>query len=126
MGYRSTLAIAFKKKAFYDHVGSAIKDFKDCDTIQETSDTVTFFWEDVKWYEDYEDVKSVMGVLDKLEIEDYGYLRIGEDDDDTERLGSPHDFELYCSRTISLDYCGEEVLKKDFFAPNSIKFIKED
>jgi len=126
MGYRSVLAIAIKKKAFEKHVGEAIKDFKTCDSIKQTKDTVTFYWDGVKWYEDYEDVKSVMGVLAKLEEEDYGFLRVGEDDEDIERLGDPYDFELYLSRSISLDYCGDDVTKEEFFAPNSIKFIKED
>jgi len=114
-----------KKAAFDKNVGSALKDFKDCSSVKQTKDTVTFYWDDVKWYEDYADVKSIMGVLSKLEDEEFGFLRIGEDDDDIERLGEPWEFELYISRNIELDYCGEDIEKDKFFAPNSIKFIKE-
>jgi len=126
MGYRSQVAIAFNKKAFYKHVGSAIKDFKDCDQILQTDDTVTFIWEDVKWYSDYDDVKSVMSVIERIGCsEDYGFLRVGEEAGDIENIGSPFDFELNTSTCLSTGNAGEEIEHKEFFALNSIKFIKD-
>ena len=131
MGYRSQVAIALNKKAFWKHVGEDITEFKDCDQILEADDNVTFVWEHVKWYPSYEGVKAVMRVVAKVnednddpDGDDYGFLRIGEEESDIEREGSPWDFDMSISTSMSVE--GEEVEKDKFFTPNSIKFIKED
>jgi len=133
MGYRSQVALAFDKKAFWKHVGEDIKHFKDCDLIQQTKENVTFIWEDVKWYDSYEDVGAVRGVLERIRDDEdytdddhYGFIRIGEDDDDIERLGSPHEFEIRTSITLHTDDSGDDIEHDKFFALNSIKFMQED
>ena len=126
MGYRSQVTISITKKAFNENVGENIKDFKDCDLIRQTEDTVTFIWEHVKWYDSYDDVKSVMSVLEKIDEEDYGLIRVGEDSSDIESSGSPSEFSMYTATTLEVDDAGEDVSHEKFFAPNSIKFITEE
>ena len=131
MGYRSQVVIGFDKKLFWKHVGEDIKDFKDCDLIEETKDQVTFIWEDSKWYESYSDVQAVMRVFNAVlgdesnEGEGAGFIRVGEESGDIESLGDPSEFEIYASTSVNSGD-GEEVEKDKFFAPNSILFIRED
>jgi len=130
MGYRSQVVIGFDKTEFWKHVGSNIDAFKDCDLIELSKTEVVFIWEDAKWYESYDDVIAVMGVFNKvLEAEDgaekAGFLRVGEEDDDVEKLGAPYAFEIYAVTSVNTG--GNDTIEHDkFFAPNSIKFIKEE
>ena len=61
-----------------------------------TEDVVVFGWDWIKWYDGYEDVQLINRFLDKLSDrdEDYSFIRIGEDVDDTERCGNYN--EGYC------------------------------
>jgi len=133
MGYRSQVAIAFEKEAFWKHVGEDIKNFKDCDLIQQTKESITFLWEDVKWYDSYDDVQSVSRVINRVASDEsyqdddhYGFIRIGEDDSDIEKAGSPWEFGLDTTVTLHTDDEADDISHDDFFAPNSIKFIKGD
>ena len=131
MGYRSQVVIGFNKKAFWKHVGENIKDFKDCDIINETKEDVIFIWEHAKWYDSYGDVQSVMSVVTRVQAdEEYesggvGGVRVGEEDSDIETYGDPSEFEIYSVTTINAGD-GEEVEHNKFFAPNSVKFIRGD
>jgi len=134
MGYRSQVVIGFNKKAFFKHVGENIKDFKDCDLIQQTEENVIFIWEDVKWYPTYGDVKSIMAVVDRillegkertLEEEEVGMVRVGEESGDVEKIGSPSAFDI-CAVTNIDTGMGDDVEHDKFFAPNSVKFIRGD
>jgi len=72
-------------------------------------------YEDVKWYEDYEDVKAVNNAIasfgECFNTADYDHMtgkwemvRLGENDDDLERSGSPHhDWRLRARREVLLD-----------------------
>ena len=134
MGYRSQVVIGFDKKAFWKHVGENIKDFKDCDIIEEGVEAVVFIWEDVKWYDSYSDVTSVMEVFHKV-LEDSsgeneegsgaGLIRVGEEEGDIESLGEPYEFEIYATTSV-IAGTGEKVTHDKFFALNSIKFIRGD
>jgi len=133
MGYRSQVAIAFDKEVFWKHVGKDIKHFKDCDLIQQTKESITFLWEDVKWYDSYDDVKSISRVIDRVASDEsyvdkelFGFIRIGEEDGDIEKVGSPWDFGLDTSVTLHTDDSADDISHDDFFAPNSIKFIREE
>jgi hypothetical protein len=126
MGYRSQVSIAIVKVIF-DEKGYALKkDMVDCDSILLVSGDrpyYIFVWDSVKWYESYPEVSSVMEFLSELDEDDYGFLRIGEDDTDIENKGCPHDFELTIS--ISMNIPEGEDLIKYFFKENSVKFITE-
>lgn len=125
MGYRSQVVIGFKKTAFFKNVGDSAESFKDCDLISESEDNVIFIWEDVKWYDSYKDVQEITAVIRKCADDEYGFVRIGEEDGDIEKLGEPWEFEIVTATTVQYYDGGDEVTSEEFFKPNSIKFIKE-
>jgi hypothetical protein len=53
----------------------------------EESGAVAYYWEWLKWYQDYPDVAFVESLLESLEDDDYLFIRVGESDDDTEGQG---------------------------------------
>lgn len=59
-------------------------------------------WRDIKWYSDFEDVGFMEAFMRGLDERDYLFLRVGEDEDDAERLGCYHDnpFDIYLVRGI--------------------------
>lgn len=54
----------------------------------------------MKWYTDIDNVKLVEKWLDTLEYEDYGFIRLGEDQDDNEIHGDVYNYDMYISRSI--------------------------
>ena len=54
--------------------------------FEEHRGCVVFGWDDISWYEEYEDVKNVIDALDALGCDDVPYrmVRVGEDWDDVE------------------------------------------
>ena len=83
-------------------------------------DEYILYWDWIKWYEDYEDVSAIVKTLDKLdELQDpndyettvYGYrfMRLGEDDEDTETRGNDWDIELWMIRRIDIPDGLEEI-----------------
>lgn len=62
-------------------------------------------WDGLKWYTDYRDVQWVEDFLGSFNDEDYYFLRIGDDIDDTEERGYFWDnpFGMSLSRSIHFD-----------------------
>ena len=64
------------------------------------------YFESVKWYENYEDVGMFNKLISFLETHDmcdlYGFIRIGEEYDDIETLGTPYEFDMGISRSIDI------------------------
>ncbi len=62
------------------------------------SGAIAWLWEDLKWYDDYDDVNFIETLLNELDEEDYLFIRVGESDDDTEIRGrfweNPFDMRL--------------------------------
>ena len=58
-----------------------------------------FCWEYTKWY-DYPEVKAVENLLDMLQDNDYGFIKLGEEEGDTEKRGCPSDYNMYINTTI--------------------------
>ncbi len=62
------------------------------------------YWEieDIKWYHDYPDVAECMKFFDML-VDDlpykneqvFGAIRLGEESNDIEEWGSPHQYDIY-------------------------------
>ena len=131
MGYRSNVVFGIKKTVFQAQPPKLKEHFKDCDEITESNGFLYFNWDGVKWYEDYENVKEINNFMAKLDGENldkevpYGFLRTGEDDDDIERKGDSYGARIYCTRVIDFPE-GVDVDKDKLFAPNSIRFIKEN
>lgn len=70
------------------------------------SGAVAYYWDAVKWYPDYEDVGFIEAFIrDLADIDDYYFLRIGEDNDDTECGGGywENPFCMNLLRTINFD-----------------------
>jgi len=67
---------------------------KDCET--------KLYWNQVKWYEGYECVDLIECFLTEcVPEEDYRFLRVGEETDDTEERGDYYDSDMHIQRTIS-------------------------
>ena len=128
MGYRSQVTIGFKKETFTKFVGKNKEYFKDCDQILEDKENVIFVWEHVKWYDNYEDVKGIMKVVEDA-IEGcpkcgVGFMRVGEEAGDIESTGEPYEFSIYSNTVIEIPEL-DSVKHDDFFACNTIKIMKE-
>lgn len=111
MGYRSEVVIRIKKDVInreeWDRIINIKRDWDDYATACETEKYYHFSAEDVKWYESYDVVMNIMGMLtriDKREVnnagDDYAFVRMGEDFDDVETLGNLYECDLQINRTI--------------------------
>lgn len=122
MGYRSDVAIAMKKSD-YDVMLQRAKELEEnsedvCDFIEEgykqaipndkhqpenPDDFVYLFWEWVKWYtRDPEYFPEVTFIDDFLsEIDEYDFVRIGEEEDDTETIYNSGSYLISVERSIN-------------------------
>lgn len=121
MGYRSEVAIALtgngvealkSKLAETDkHMKSEVELLlKDADRHYSDSETGSevWQWEGIKWYGDdpnyYPEIWFIQQFLDALDEDEFRFIRIGEDYDDTEVFGwfteNPFDLELARGITI--------------------------
>jgi hypothetical protein len=134
MGYRSQVVIAIDKEVFISStvlkkgIPDLLRDGADrtnyAEIKDEKVDVLYWAFEDIKWYENYTDIKQVYELLESLpetivrgtyerisavggeieefplEVSTWGFIRVGEHDDDVETRGSPCDFELYVNTTI--------------------------
>lgn len=87
MGYYSSVALTLRKEDALE----LIKQTKKNETVWSLMCTahvvdqyeyVTFHWEWVKWYDNFEDVQFITGFYRNLE--EYSFKRIGEDNSDIE------------------------------------------
>lgn len=102
MGYRSDVVIAIRKEVLaQDLVNPTIPSVIKQLSTASTKDAIYYFINDWKWYDSYPEVQKIKDWFDSMNLEDFGAMRIGENDDDTETWGSPYDFEIYVSREIS-------------------------
>ena len=121
MGYRSDVAIVMKEKDFhtmleevkqteiewlngwilsgYNHPKSKNKPFSELNP--QSDDWVVLYWEWVKWYDDYQEVAFIENFLQK--INQYDFIRIGEDDDDTEIIYKSQNYLMGVERRITFD-----------------------
>lgn len=107
MGYRSKLRIVTTKEGY-----DLMRDFVDAHTeegryrllgrehepenFEEHRGCVVFGWNEISWFEEYEDVKNVIDALDALGCDDVPYrmVRVGEDWDDIEVDGANSDLPI--------------------------------
>jgi hypothetical protein len=88
---------------------------EDIDMVEVGKGYIYVRYEGVKWYESYEDVKAVSNAIESFDkcfnTGDFDHMtgmwemvRLGENDDDLERSGSPHhDWRLQVRREVVLD-----------------------
>ena len=107
MGYRSEVCLAVDKAA--NSVLEAIDNITNYALLGDAEErvvckydgTVKYYWSCVKWYEGYPAVDMIMNTIHKLPEESYGFIRIGEDTEDLEERGSPYEFDMFITRSIS-------------------------
>lgn len=124
MGYRSDIAIAMYAyddedvpvlNVWFDQFRAGIKEHEFHDNFSYADCGVLFYAEGFKWYDGYQDVKFVEGILEKFielfQSEDtitkynYEYIRIGEDTGDMEeRCGDGGFDKLSTNRSIGIHF----------------------
>ena len=125
MGYRSSVLVAIKKDKITDKF-KKMEILEVVDKVIKFDGHYIFIWYSVKWYDDFPDVKEIMGFLDNLLEQDYGFIRIGEDYDDQETRGDPSSFECYVIREFDVNEAsGEKESYEEFSECNASKFIEE-
>lgn len=76
--------------------------------IDSDSGAEVWLWDWIKWYPDYQDIALLGALMNELEDEDYRFIRIGEEYDDTEVRGGfwENPFGLELNRSIALGKVG--------------------
>lgn len=112
MGYRSDVGFACTPmvKQIIEQVcewDSDLEELFQCaQDLAHQAKSGRWFWEYAKWYDSYPDIQimeNLMATLDRSELYDeYGMIRIGEEHEDIETKGSPHEFDMYVNRSIDI------------------------
>lgn len=103
MGYRSDVVIGITKEKWVEHqLNPSIPDaLLGGDVARVIKPNAVYFvissW---KWYQSYPEVQEIESWFETLPMEDFGAMRIGENDDDIETWGQPADFDIWLSRSI--------------------------
>ena len=108
MGYRSEVVVKFSDNAvkvvkkFYK-LDKQIKELID-DSERSMAGHIQFqaiHWNWIKWYEDDDEaIMAFMDMLDQLGDENYGMIRLGEENDDVGYYGNTNKFDMYVERRI--------------------------
>jgi hypothetical protein len=107
MGYRSDVAIAMKKETFKAMLASVKDDRTAVELVTgcvqyEKDDFILLFYKDVKWYEDFKEVRAEF--IDTLDEEEYSYHVMGEDSEDYSVRGDlDNPFEISLSRSLEFN-----------------------
>ncbi len=107
MGYRSEVVIKFSDEAA-EVVRAArdlcpiLKELFDGNEASSDPDRVdVLYFSYAKWYEDYKEVAAIEDLLEQLNEEDFGFMRVGEETGDVETRGEPWEYNIHLSRSIS-------------------------
>lgn len=116
MGYRSEVAFCLHKNGrnvlndMLEKTNSTTQELvKKFLNLSDThiTDTQTgseiWFWEFVKWYpEEYAEIGFMERLMSTLEVKNFMFIRIGDDEDDTELRGyyTNNPFDMYLNRNI--------------------------
>lgn len=70
--------------------------------LKDSSGEELFYWESVKWYEDFPEVQWIEKFINSLKQDEYLFIRVGEFIDDVEELGTfySNPFDVRFSRQI--------------------------
>ncbi len=113
MGYRSEIALTMFESDYQEMLKKAYRESKDVALpfitryahLYKSDDIVTIYWDWVKWYEEYEDVRFVIDFIHN-DIP-YKFTRVGESVGDIEEEFNGENYELcdvaYATCSISLD-----------------------
>ncbi len=105
MGYRSTIAIAISKKAILESllkIKTLPNAFNTADVFDDSQKNAHYWiFESTKWYPTYTTIDAIEKFLATLNDDDYGFIRIGEDQGDVEILGNPWEYDMGAQTIIS-------------------------
>jgi hypothetical protein len=109
MGYRSDVALALSREDHAKLVKACVPP-GDLDSLlfltpndeDDNEDAVVLHWENVKWYDDNPLIGKIASFIGDLDEETFGFVRIGEADDDTAILGNPWNFGISVCRRIEI------------------------
>ena len=62
---------------------------------------VKFECQDWKWYDSYQEIRDIEAWFNSMDDAEFGAMRMGEDDNDTETWGQPYDFDICLNRYLS-------------------------
>ena len=107
MGYRSDVGLTFTNEALgkiYNRIPAGLKKELEDAAVPRNEDNEyikSFFLPGVKWYDAVDpDISKFMELLNELDPETYGFIRVGEEFYDVEMKGVPFDFEMDLMREI--------------------------
>ena len=103
MGYRSEVYLRIAEP-LVEVVDAARKLDDNLDKMlshgAEEGNKTDFHWDYTKWYDSYPEIQAVESMLDMLQDDDYGFVRIGEEEGDIERKGDPACYDIYIQTTV--------------------------
>ena len=113
MGYRSEVALVMKKslvddlKEYMEQVTSEERDdIKDilcnANNIVSKDDAILYHWMFIKWYPVYLGILCIHKLLEASPAKDYLFLRLGDETDDIETLGSYYDNPFEAHTEVSI------------------------
>tara|TARA_R110000765_G_scaffold77543_1_gene152371 strand:- start:725 stop:1168 length:444 start_codon:yes stop_codon:yes gene_type:complete len=113
MGYRSTVHVVTRldNKELIAALVAASPDNTEVGVVnsiilESEIPVMSFEFHDIKWYESYAEVSAVMTEIDTLITEDkdesFGYIEIGEEDNDITQLGCPFYYNLHMERIVTM------------------------
>lgn len=107
MGYRSDIIIAIAKEVRARHLISneipacLMNDTSVIKEARESDGAFYFRIEGWKWYDSYQEIRDIEAWFNSMQDEEFGAMRMGEDDNDTETWGQPYDFDICLNRYLS-------------------------
>ena len=110
MGYRSHVMLELAKEQNDIFQALYTSKFPDDATwlfscIENFDDEATLYnFDYIKWYDTYPEVSFVEHFLNTLHFEDYHFVRVGEEPDDTEEKGDSEYYNLYIRREVSIQW----------------------
>lgn len=109
MGYRSDVLLALKDEKFAEFIKTmddrTAANFIDGSKIHESNGWKLVEFHDVKWYDDYPEVKAVNEFIEELDEDDYSYHIMGEDTDDYVAKGTwETPFNIRLNRSLDFEF----------------------
>ena len=110
MGYRSHVMLELKKEQNDIFQALYVSKFPDdaewlFKCIENYDDEATLYnFDFIKWYDSFPEVIFVESFLNNLYFEDYRFVRVGEELDDTEERGDSNYYNLYIRRETSIHW----------------------
>ncbi len=89
MGYRSDVALAIRASAAREILADpdSAQVLSEADKNLSDDGALLFHWEEIRWDSYDKETGALMGLLADLDYDDFLFIRLGEDDEDTEILG---------------------------------------